>query len=180
MYLATRSERDGAPVLIWPVPIATTRSAIVVSSVSPERCDTTADQPAPRASSIASIVSVSVPIWLSLISTALAARSSMPRAIRSGLVTSRSSPTSWTRVAEPLGELLPAGPVVLGQAVLERRRSGSAPTQSAQRSTSSPVVERPALLGQDVAVGAPSAPVPASTSSVVAGSSAMATSSPGR
>ena len=75
LYLATRSERDGAPVLIWPVPIATTRSAIVVSSVSPERCDTTADQPAPRASSIASIVSVSVPIWLSLMRTEFAASS---------------------------------------------------------------------------------------------------------
>ncbi|HXI45618.1 MAG TPA: phosphopyruvate hydratase, partial [Candidatus Acidoferrales bacterium] len=42
LYFATRSLRDGAPVLIWPVPIATTRSAIVVSSVSPERWDTIA------------------------------------------------------------------------------------------------------------------------------------------
>ena len=50
---------------------------MVVSSVSPERCDTTADQPAPRASSIASMVSVSVPIWLSLMSTEFAARSSI-------------------------------------------------------------------------------------------------------
>ena len=95
LYLATRSERDGAPVLIWPVPIATTRSAIVVSSVSPERCETTADQPARRASAIASIVSVSVPIWLSLMRTELALPSSMPRPIRSVLVTNRSSPTSW-------------------------------------------------------------------------------------
>src|SRR5262249_61610509 len=37
LYFATRSERDGAPVLIWPQPVATARSAIVVSSVSPER-----------------------------------------------------------------------------------------------------------------------------------------------
>ena len=43
------AERDGAPDSIRVVPIATT-SAMVVSSVSPERCDTTADQPAPRAS----------------------------------------------------------------------------------------------------------------------------------
>ena len=42
LYLATRSERDGAPVLIWPQPVATARSAIVTSSVSPERCDMTA------------------------------------------------------------------------------------------------------------------------------------------
>src|SRR5581483_10749319 len=42
LYLATRSERAGAPVLIWPVPSATARSAIVESSVSPDRCDMTA------------------------------------------------------------------------------------------------------------------------------------------
>src|SRR6185312_7872847 len=37
LYLATRSDRAGAPVLIWPQSVATARSAIVVSSVSPER-----------------------------------------------------------------------------------------------------------------------------------------------
>ena len=37
LYLAMRSERLAEPVLIWPVPRATARSAIVVSSVSPER-----------------------------------------------------------------------------------------------------------------------------------------------
>ena len=42
LYFATRSDRDGAPVLIWPQPVATARSAIVTSSVSPERCDMTA------------------------------------------------------------------------------------------------------------------------------------------
>ena len=41
LYLATRSDRAGAPVLIWPQPVATARSAMVVSSVSPERCDMT-------------------------------------------------------------------------------------------------------------------------------------------
>src|SRR4029079_1799076 len=97
LYLATRSERDGAPVLSCPVPIATARSAMVVSSVSPERWLIIAPQPAPRAMSIAPIVSVSVPIWFSLISTALAARSSMPRRMNSGFVTNRSSPTSCTR-----------------------------------------------------------------------------------
>ena len=35
--MATRSERAGAPVLIWPQLVATARSAIVTSSVSPER-----------------------------------------------------------------------------------------------------------------------------------------------
>ena len=37
LYFATRSLRQGAPVLIWPVLQATARSAMVVSSVSPER-----------------------------------------------------------------------------------------------------------------------------------------------
>ena len=44
---------------------------MVVSSVSPERCDITAAKPAARASSIASSVSVSVPIWLTLTRIAL-------------------------------------------------------------------------------------------------------------
>jgi len=38
LYLAVRSPRQGAPVLIWPVPRPTTRSAMVVSSVSPDLC----------------------------------------------------------------------------------------------------------------------------------------------
>gem|GEM_PF-2843801 len=37
LYLLMRSPRAGAPVLIWPELVATARSAIVVSSVSPER-----------------------------------------------------------------------------------------------------------------------------------------------
>ena len=41
LYLATRSERHGAPVLIWPALVATAMSAIVASSVSPERCEIT-------------------------------------------------------------------------------------------------------------------------------------------
>jgi hypothetical protein len=41
LYFATRSLRAGAPVLIWPALTATAMSAIVVSSVSPERCEST-------------------------------------------------------------------------------------------------------------------------------------------
>ena len=37
LYFATRSERLNEPVLIWPARVATARSAMVVSSVSPER-----------------------------------------------------------------------------------------------------------------------------------------------
>jgi hypothetical protein len=42
LYLAMRSVRLAEPVLIWPAPVATARSAMKVSSVSPERCDTIA------------------------------------------------------------------------------------------------------------------------------------------
>src|SRR2546425_12768603 len=42
LYLAVRSVRDSEPVLIWPVFRPTAKSAIVTSSVSPDRWDTTA------------------------------------------------------------------------------------------------------------------------------------------
>src|SRR5579885_3634024 len=42
LYLAVRSPRLIDPVLICPAPEATARSAIVVSSVSPDRCEMTA------------------------------------------------------------------------------------------------------------------------------------------
>ena len=87
MYFATRSLRAGAPVLIWPVPSATARSAIVASSVSPERCDMTAEYPFAWASCTASIVSVSVPIWFTLTRIELAVPRSMPCCRRTGFVT---------------------------------------------------------------------------------------------
>ena len=46
MYFATRSDLEGAPVLIWHVFSATARSAIVVSAVSPERWEEMAVYPA--------------------------------------------------------------------------------------------------------------------------------------
>ena len=39
LYLQTRSVRLAEPVLICPAAVPTARSAIVVSSVSPERCE---------------------------------------------------------------------------------------------------------------------------------------------
>jgi hypothetical protein len=39
LYLASRSERDSEPVLVWPQLVATAKSAIVEFSVSPDRCD---------------------------------------------------------------------------------------------------------------------------------------------
>ncbi len=40
LYFAIRSVRDMEPVFIWPAFVATAKSAIVVSSVSPLRCET--------------------------------------------------------------------------------------------------------------------------------------------
>jgi hypothetical protein len=45
LYFATRSLRAGAPVLIWPTPRATDRSAMMVFSVSPLRWEIMTPQP---------------------------------------------------------------------------------------------------------------------------------------
>ena len=55
-------------------------------------------------SRIASSVSDSVPIWFTLTRIAFATPASMPRRRRSGFVTNRSSPTSWTRSPSALGQ----------------------------------------------------------------------------
>src|SRR5580704_524139 len=39
LYFAIRSVLDADPVLIWPAPVATAKSAMKVSSVSPDRCE---------------------------------------------------------------------------------------------------------------------------------------------
>ena len=96
MYFATRSDRAGAPALICPAFTATARSAMVVSSVSPERCEITARYDDRFASSTVSRVSVNVPIWLSLTRTALATPSRTPLSSNVTLVTNTSSPTSCT------------------------------------------------------------------------------------
>ena len=62
LYFATLSDLDNEPVLICPTEYATDRSAIKVSSVSPDLCDTTELYLLFLAKSIASIVSVNVPI----------------------------------------------------------------------------------------------------------------------
>ena len=96
LYLATRSVLHGAPVFICPAFVATATSANVVSSVSPLLCDTTAVYPFLLASSIASNVSVNVPIWFNLINILLAVLLSIPFCSLLIFVTNRSSPTSWT------------------------------------------------------------------------------------
>ena len=65
-----------------------------VSSVSPERCEMTDVYPLRRARLMASSVSLTVPIWFSLIRIELAMLLSIPCCSRSMLVTKMSSPTS--------------------------------------------------------------------------------------
>ena len=96
LYFAMRSVRLAEPVLICPARVATTRSAMKGSSVSPDRCETTAGVVRVRAPSPwLPSVSVSVPIWFTLIRIELAIPFSMPLAKISVLVTKMSSPTSW-------------------------------------------------------------------------------------
>merc|ERR1712050_770057 len=63
LYFALRSERQGAPVLICPVQSPTARSAMVTSSVSPDRCEHITPHPFVLQSFTASIDSLTVPIW---------------------------------------------------------------------------------------------------------------------
>jgi hypothetical protein len=93
LYLAILSDLDIEPVLICPVPIPTTKSAMNVSSVSPERCETTDTHPAFLASRIVSTVSDTVPIWFNLIKTALDHFPLIPSLTIVGFVQYKSSPT---------------------------------------------------------------------------------------
>src|SRR4051812_6307137 len=119
LYFATRSERAGAPVLIWPQLVATARSAIVVSSVSPERWLIMQRKPLRWARSTESKVSVREPIWLTFTSRALAWPPAMPRASRSTL-DEEVVPHDLDLVSELVGQRLPAVPVVLVEGVLDR------------------------------------------------------------
>ena len=120
LYLATRSERASEPVLIWPERIATARSAMNVSSVSPERCEMIVVQPTRWAISTDSIVSVSVPIWFTLTSTLLAALFAMPLLDALGVGDEQVVADQLHALAERLRQRHPAVPVVLGHAVLDR------------------------------------------------------------
>mmetsp|Transcript_17996 Transcript_17996/g.46506 ORF Transcript_17996/g.46506 Transcript_17996/m.46506 type:complete len:223 (-) Transcript_17996:737-1405(-) len=93
LYLARRSERQGAPVFRWPVPSATVRSAMKVSSVSPERWETKTPHWLSTHSLYAAIASLIVPIWLTLSSIAFVAFMDSPFATILGFVQYRSSPT---------------------------------------------------------------------------------------
>ena len=108
------------PVLIWPALVATAMSAMVVSSVSPLRWLMIGVNLFRFASSMASSVSVSVPIWFTLTRMLLPQPSSMPVFRRFGVGDEQVVADELDLAAEFRGQLLPAGPVVLGQAVLDR------------------------------------------------------------
>merc|ERR550537_130529 len=71
LYFALRSDRQGAPVLIWPQQRPTAMSAIVVSSVSPERWEHITPHPFTLQSLTASIDSETLPIWFTFRRSAL-------------------------------------------------------------------------------------------------------------
>src|SRR5207237_596074 len=70
---------------------------IVTSSLSPERAETMAPQPAARAASSAAFASLIVPAWLGLTRTALHTPNAAARRTRAASVTRKSSPTICTR-----------------------------------------------------------------------------------
>lgn len=76
-----------------PVQRPTTRSAMKVSSVSPDRCETMTPQPAFCANLQASMDSVNEPIWFTFKRRQLQAFEEMAFLMRFGLVTVKSSPT---------------------------------------------------------------------------------------
>src|SRR5262249_39895783 len=82
LYFATRSLRAGAPVLICPQFVATARSAMVASSVSPLRCDITHVYACRAPSATVSSVSLSEPIWFTLVRIGFAAPWSIARCSR--------------------------------------------------------------------------------------------------
>mmetsp|Transcript_67752 Transcript_67752/g.107348 ORF Transcript_67752/g.107348 Transcript_67752/m.107348 type:complete len:205 (-) Transcript_67752:915-1529(-) len=105
LYFAFLSDRQGAPVLIWPQHNPTDMSAMVVSSVSPDRWEHITPQPFVLHNFTASIASVSDPIWFTFKRRALQALVSRALFTFVTFVTVRSSPT--TCVATPMFAVKP-------------------------------------------------------------------------
>ena len=121
LYLATRSLRLAEPVLIWPArgadgEIGNRRVLGLAGAVRDDRACSRRRAP----SAIASSVSVTVPIWLSFTSSALAMPSAMPSLEDLRVGDEHVVADQLHLRAERLGQRLPAGPVALGEAVLDR------------------------------------------------------------
>ena len=147
---------------------------MVVSSVSPERCDTTADQPAARQldrldrlGERADLVQLDQDrvrrVELDGLGDPLGVRDQQ-------IVADQLDP-----VAEPLAQVLPARPVVLAEAVLERHDGIAVNPVGPQVDELAAVECGPPGRGR---IGPPEPPLASSTSSEVAGSSAIAIWSP--
>ena len=102
LYLARRSERQGAPVLIWPVDRPTARSAMNESSVSPERCEVITPHPAALLIFTAWIDSVRLPIWLTCAAAATRAGAAGASGKR---LTGAGAGREGTRTSHPLDSL---------------------------------------------------------------------------
>jgi len=93
---------------------------MVVSSVSPDRCEMTLAYPAVRAISMASSVCITVPIWLSFTSSAFcdALLDALPedRRVRHEDIVADELHARAQRGGQPL----PARPVAFGETVLDR------------------------------------------------------------
>ena len=81
--------------MIWFESVPTARSAINVSSLSPDRCEIIVLNLINLANLITSKVSVTVPIWFNFIRIEFAELFKKPILSLSKLVTNRSSPTIW-------------------------------------------------------------------------------------
>ena len=118
LYLARRSERDMEPVLICPQLVATARSAMVASSVSPGVREHTAIGSAGAPLDCVQSQRADL-IDLDQHGVGDAALDALGDDLRVGdeqIVADQLDPT-----AQRLGERAPAIPVVLGHAVLDRR-----------------------------------------------------------
>jgi hypothetical protein len=103
------------PVLICPQFVATARSAMVASSVSPERCDITQVMRLRCAMFTAASVSDRVPIWLTFTSSELAQPFLDPLGEPRGVGDEQVVAHKLHPVANRFGQRLPAVPVILAQ-----------------------------------------------------------------
>jgi len=99
-HFTIRSLRVNDPTFSCPALVATARWLMNASAVSPERAETMGCHPACCVRRIASMVSVTVPIWLSLMSTELATPRVMPSRMRRMFVVNRSSSQRSDRAAD--------------------------------------------------------------------------------
>ena len=121
LYLAIRSERAGEPVLICPPFVATARSAIVESSVSPERWlhDRGVAGALGHLDGVEGLGQRADLVDLDQDAVG-DARSRCPARSRFGVGDEQVVADELDLVAELVGQQLPAVPVVLGAAVLDR------------------------------------------------------------